>query len=151
LNHNKSRNTRSAIRKHLLNGASGFAFSVASMVVALGICTPGDAWAQTTVNPVQTTIFMLSAAQNPITFGPQTNIDPSATAGSTAVFGNNSTACNVTNQGTLKGDLSGVTLFGIGSSLTNSGTISQTGSNAGAADNAIFLGNGGTVTNNGTI
>src|SRR5262249_34969669 len=123
----------------------------ASTILALGICMPGDAQAQTTVNPVQTTTFTLDPAQNPITFGPATSIDTSATFNSDAVSGDTGTAWNVTNQGILQGNRRGVSLDGAGSILTNSGTISENSNliNSGA----VVLGHGGTINNqtNGTI
>src|SRR5258708_29839086 len=78
---------RRPIRARLLGGASSVALSVASMIVALGVCMPGDARAQTTVNPNQTTTFTLDPLQNPIVFGPATNIDTSATIPADAIFG----------------------------------------------------------------
>ena len=73
------------------------------MIVALGVCVPGDAQAQTTVtvNPVQSTTFTLDPAQNPIIFGATTNITTPATTLINAVTGGAGTAWIVTNQGTL--------------------------------------------------
>jgi outer membrane autotransporter protein len=143
----RGRAARSSIHARLLSGASSLALSVASMIVALGVCVPGDAQAQTTVNPVQTTAFTLDPAQNPIIFGAGTNIDTTATGFPDAVFGANGTAWTVTNQGTLLGSLRGVFSSGAGSALTNSGSIT------GAADAGIELFAGGTVVNQvgGTI
>ena len=126
------------IRTRLLSSASGVALSVASVVVALGICAPSAAQAQTTVNPVQTTTFTLTPAQNPIIFGTGTNID--TTTGTNAVNGDLNTAWTVTNNGTLRGKI-GVFLGGAGSSLTNSNAIS------GTTDNGVQLFDGGTVIN----
>ena len=61
-------------RVRLLSGTSYLTLSLAWMMVALGVCVPGDARAQTTVNPVQNTVFTLDPAQNPITFDATTNI-----------------------------------------------------------------------------
>jgi outer membrane autotransporter protein len=136
-----------ARRADLLRSTSSLAISVASMIVALGICVPGDARAQTTVNPVQTTAFTLTPAQNPIIFGPGTNIDTTATANVDAVDGDANTTWTVTNQGKLSGSGLGVFLLSAGSSLTNSGTIS------GGNNRGVQLFNGGTLVNQagGTI
>jgi fibronectin-binding autotransporter adhesin len=141
----------SSIHARLLGSASGVALSVASVVVALGVCVPGAAQAQTTVNPVQTTTFTLNAAQNPIIFGSTTSIDTSATPAADAIFGGGGTAWIVTNQVNILGNRRGVSLGGAGSSLVNSGTISETTNLVGSA--GVFLTNGGTVTNlaSGTI
>src|SRR5258707_10210785 len=132
---------RRPIRARLLGGASSVALSVASMIVALGVCMPGDAQAQTTVNPVQTTRFDLLPAQNPIVFGAGTNIDTTATANVDAVDGGNGTAWDVTNQGKILGANIGIFLIGAGSSVTNANTIS------GATSNGVQLFAGGAVTN----
>ena len=139
------RAARSSIHARLLGSASGVALSVAAVAVALGVCVPGAAQAQTTVNPVQTTTFALTPAQNPIIFGPTTNID--TTAGTVAVNGDINTAWTVTNNGTLIGGNIGVFLAGAGSSLTNTKSIS------GTTDNGVQLLDGGTVINqvSGTI
>lgn len=137
---------RRSIRARLLGSASGVALSVASVVVALGVCVPGAAQAQTTVNPVQTTTFTLNPTENPIIFGPTTNIDTSGTT-TNAVDGNAGTAWSVTNNGTLLGGRTGVFFDEAGSSLTNSKSIS------GATSDGVQLFNGGTVVNQvgGTI
>lgn len=103
------------------------------------------------VNPVQSTTFTLNAAQNPIIFGSATNIDTSATPAADAIFGGAGTEWIVTNQGNILGNRRGVSLGGAGSSLVNSGTISETTNLVGSA--GVFLTNGGTVTNlaSGTI
>ena len=141
----RGRAAGSPIRARLLGSASGVALSVASVAVALGVCVPGPAQAQTTVNPVQTTTFTLTPAQNPIIFGTGTNINTSAGTG--AVNGGLNTAWTVTNNGTLIGGDIGVFLAGAGSSLTNSNSIS------GTTDNGVQLFDGGTVINQvgGTI
>ena len=145
------RAVRSALRARLLSGASSLALPVASMIVTLGVRAPRDAQAQTTVNPVQTTTFNLNPFESQIIFGAGTNIDTTATAGVDAVFGAATTIWAVTNQGTIQGSLRGVFLGGPGSSLINSGTISQTGNLVNSA--GVRLDNGGTVTNlvNATI
>jgi len=142
---------RRPLRAHLLNGASSVALSVASMIVALGVCMPGNARAQTTVNPNQTTTFTLDPLQNPIVFGAGTNIDTSATIPADAIFGGAGTAWDVTTQGTIQGNRRGVSLGGAGSSLINSGAISETSNFVDSG--AVVLDNGGTVTNqqNGAI
>ena len=140
------RAARSSIHARLLGSASGVALSVASVVVALGVCVPGAAQAQTTVHTVQMTTFTLTAAQNPIIFDPTTNIDTRGT-NTNAVNGNTGPAWTVTNNGTLLGGDTGVLLFEAGSSLTNSKSIS------GASNIGVELFNGGTVVNQvgGTI
>ena len=139
------RAVRRALRVRLLSGASSLALPVASMIVTLGVCVPRDAQAQTTVTPVQTTTFNLNPFESQIIFGAGTNIDTTATAGVDAIFGDTSTIWAVTNQGTIQGSLRGVFLGGAGSSLINSGTISQTGNLVNSA--GVRLDNGGTVTN----
>src|SRR5262245_35541326 len=126
LNHSDGRPAHGRTRAHLRNGASRFALSVASTIVALGVCTPDDASAQTTVNPVQTTTFTLTAAQNPIIFGSATNIDTTAINAADAVSGAAGTAWDVSNQGTVKGNYRGFFLDGAGSTFTNSGAVTQT-------------------------
>jgi hypothetical protein len=97
------RAVRSALRARLLSGAASLVLPLASMIVTFGVCVPGDAQAQTTVTPVQTTTFTLTPFQNPIVFGAGTNIGTPATLALDAVFGNNTIAWNVTNQGTIQG------------------------------------------------
>src|SRR5262249_28619139 len=103
-------------RALLLSGTSSLALSIASTIVALGVCMPGDAVAQTTVNPVQSTTFILDPAQNPITFDATTNITITGSTAAT-VSGGSGTAWDVTNLGTLKGTSNGVFLNGAGSKL----------------------------------
>ena len=62
---NSTRTGRNSLRLRLLSGAASLALPVASMIVAVGVCVPDAAHAQTTVNPVQTTTFTLDPAQNP--------------------------------------------------------------------------------------
>src|SRR5262245_29286029 len=147
LNHSDGRRARGRTRAHLLSGTSSFALSVASMIVALGVCATDDAQAQTTVNPVQTTTFTLTAAQNPIIFGSATNIDTSVGTATNAVNGGINTAWDVTNNGTLIGAHIGDFLAGAGSRLANSKSIS------GNTDVGVQLLDGGTVINQvgGTI
>src|SRR5262249_44998427 len=147
---NSVRNSaRGSLRLRLLSGAASLALPVASMM-AIGICVPGIALAQTTVNPVQTTTFTLDPAQSQIIFGGGTNIDTTATVGSDGINGGNGTAWTVTNQGSIQGDLNGVFLDGAGSNLINSGSITATNT---SGFGGVFLANGGAVTNdvNGTI
>ena len=145
------RAVRSSLRLRLLSGAASFALPVASMILAVGVCTPRDAQAQTVVNPVQTTTFVINTNQNPIAFGTATNIDTTAVVDSDGVFAGGGTAWSVSNQGIIKSTFHGVFLAGAGSSFINSGSISAT-SNLGTSA-GIFLTTGGTVTNqaNGTI
>src|SRR5581483_6116297 len=141
---NTDRARRSASRARLLSGGPSVTLAAASMVVAFGICAPGEARAQVTVNPVQTTNFALTPAQNPIIFGPATNIDTTA-ASTNAVFGDAVTAWNVTNQGTLLAGQNGngIVVGGVGgpnSNVTNTGTIS-------GGSFGIALNSGGTIFN----
>src|SRR5262249_49399152 len=113
---NRHSRTEDARRARLLSSISTVALSAASIFVALGVCAPGEARAQTTVNPgqggTQTTTFDIAPAQNPITFGSQTDIDTSGTAGTAAVHGDISTTWNVTvdAQAKIKGNLHGIAL-----------------------------------------
>jgi hypothetical protein len=72
----------------------------------------------TTVNPVQSATYSLTTNNNPITFGPGTNIDVSNGYG--AVYGGPGVSWNVTNLGAITG--SGSIYLG-GGSLTNAGSI----------------------------
>ena len=150
---NESKNTlcsaeRSSLRMRMLSGAASLALP-ASVILALGVCMPGDAQAQVSV--VQNTTFTLSPAENPFVFGAGTNIDTSAAPADDAVFGAAGTQWIVTNQGTLKSNFHGIALVGTGSSVINSGTISVTSNLVTSA--GVYLANGGTVVNQagGTI
>ena len=142
---------RRSLRVRLLSGAASLALPMASMIVTLGVCLPGNAQAQNVVNPVQNTTFVIDPTQNPIAFGAGTNIDTTAVVHSDGVFGAAGTAWSVSNQGVINSTFHGVSLAGAGSSFINSGTISATSNLVTSA--GVFLGNGGTVTNqaNGTI
>jgi len=118
--------------------------SMASVIVTLGVYAPDDARAQTTVNPVQTTTFVLTPAQNPIIFGSGTNINTTATPGANAVNGGAGTVWDGTQLGSLLGAFQGIFLFETGSKLTNAGTIT------GATSDGVQLLNGGTVINQAT-
>src|SRR5581483_11123763 len=162
LNTNRAR--RSANRARLLNGASSVTLAAVSTIVVL-VSAPGNARAQTTVNPVQTTTFSLTPAQNPIIFGAGTNVDTEATAGADAVDGNVTTTWTVTNRGRLAGNQNGI-LFasggsvinnniisgrnGVGVSINGIGSVINTGTIMGTIGIDI-LGAGGAVTNSGTI
>jgi outer membrane autotransporter protein len=146
----RRRATRSYVRARLLSGASSLTLAIASTIVALGVCIPGDAHAQTTtIHPVQGTTFILDSAQNPITFDSQTNITITGSSAA-AVTGGAGTAWDVTNLGTLAGTSNGVFLSGAGSKFTNGGGGTISG---GATDSVVELFAGGTVINqaNGTI
>jgi outer membrane autotransporter protein len=136
---------RSVRRARLLSGTSSLALAIASTIVALGVCVPGDAWAQTQtiVNPVQSTTFSPNPTQNPITFGPTTNI---TTNGGDAIVGASGTVWDVTiqSQATVHGNRNGILLDDAGSSLTNSGDVS------GANSVGVNLTQGGTVVNQAT-
>jgi hypothetical protein len=114
-----------------------------------------------TVNPNQNTTYQLNPAQNPITFGPETEIQVTSGDG---VFDNSSTKWTIVNYGSIVSD----NLFGVwtdkATSLANHGTISgpllgvalQTGSVITNAKGASILGGAeiqgdGTITNSGTI
>jgi outer membrane autotransporter protein len=142
---NSTRTGRNSLRLRLLSGAASLALPVASMIVAVGVCVPDAAHAQTTVNPVQTTTFTLVPAQNPTIFDTGTNIDTTATVGASGVSGDASTQWTVVNKGKIAADYRGISLDGAGSNVTNHGTISQTDNLVGSA--GIFLGNGGLVVN----
>lgn len=131
-----------SMRIRLLGGTSSLALSMASAVLALGVALSGEAQAQTTVNPNQSTTYRLTSANNPITFGSATQIN---TAASVAVFGDGGTPWNVTiqNGGTIVGGGIGI-LLDSPSTLTNAGAIAGGGGGA-------FLLSGGNVTNSGTI
>jgi len=141
--------------------------SAAAIVVATGICAPGDARAQA-INPMQNTTFSLT--QSTTTFGngpPPTNIN--TTGGPTDAVdgaigrawtvkvdtqaillggGNGiliaSDGSTITNAGTVSGTLvSGISINGINGTITNTGSIS--------GSFGVSTGGNGTVTNSGTI
>jgi outer membrane autotransporter protein len=134
-------------RTRLLNGVSRLALSTASMIVALGVCLPGEVQAQA-INPVQNTTFSLT--QSTTIFGngpPPTNIDTRGGV-TDAVDGAVGTAWTVTvdTRAKLLGGNNGILIASDGSSISNAGTIS------GANVNGIRInGKNGTVTNTGTI
>ena len=136
---------RSSLRLRLLSGAASLALPVASIIVAVGVCAPDAAHAQTTVNPVQTTTFTLDPAQNPTIFDTGTNINTTGTVAAKGVSGDANTQWTVVNKGTIAADYRGISLDGAGSNVTNHGTISQTDNLVGSA--GIFIGNGGLVVN----
>ena len=74
---------------------------VVSTALALGVLLPRDAHAASpkTVNPVQSTTYILNPAYNPITFGSGTNISASGEG----VLGPNTYTWAVINQGTISG------------------------------------------------
>jgi hypothetical protein len=61
-------------RRLLLLGTSALRIPIASAALALGVALSGEARAQATVNPVQTTTYTIQSASNPITFGPTTTM-----------------------------------------------------------------------------
>ena len=115
---------------------------IASAALALGVALSGEAHAQATVNPVQTTTYTINPASNPITFGSGTNINTSATANANGVLGSAGTPWNVTVQGggQITGNGRGIFL-NAESSVTNAGTISGTNFTG------VALAAGGSVTN----
>ena len=147
------RAVRSSLRLRLLSGATCFAVPVASHDPGgWRLYAPRDAQAQTVVNPVQTTTFVINTNQNPIAFGTATNIDTTAVVDSDGVFAGGGTAWSVSNQGNHQIYLHGVFLAGAGSSFINSGSISAT-SNLGTSAGHFSNHRRSTVTNqaNGTI
>jgi uncharacterized protein with beta-barrel porin domain len=111
------------------------AFAFVPTALAVGVSLAGPAQAGT-VNPVQTTTYNLSPANNPITFGAGTNINVS---GSDAVDGDATTQWNVTNDGRLTGQ-SGIV-------LQSSSTVLSGGSITGTTFDGVFLATGGSLDN----
>jgi hypothetical protein len=138
------------IRIRLLGGTSSLALSIASAVLALGVALSGEARAQTTVNPNQTTTYNLTPGNNPIIFGSTTQINTTGGVGffrnrPPAVFGDVGTPWSVTvqNGATIAGAYG--LILGSKSTLTNAGAIS------GNYQVGVWLRAGGSVTNSGTI
>jgi uncharacterized protein with beta-barrel porin domain len=129
-------------RRRLLGSTSALRIPIASAALSLGVALSGEAHAQTTVNPVQTSTFNIQAASNPITFGSSTNINTSATANANGVLGSAGTPWNVTVQGggQITGNGRGIFL-NAESSVTNAGTISGTNFTG------VALAAGGSVSN----
>ncbi len=129
-------------RSRLLGGLAGRAM-LSSTALALGVSLVGSARAAT-VNPVQTTTYNLTPANNPITFGSGTYINtPNVfTSAQIAVNGASGTSWDVTNQGKIQGG-AGILLGTTSSTVVNSGTVTALGLYRGA----VFLGGGGSVTN----
>ncbi len=124
----------------------------------------------TTVNPVQSTTYSLSAGNNPATFGSGTKITASISPG---VYGGLATAWTMTNAGgissssddgvhlrssssvtnqatgTISGYGSGVYMDAT-STVANAGTIHGTATTGGTGG-GVWLAAGGTVTNTGKI
>jgi hypothetical protein len=111
----------------------------------------------TTVNPVQTTTYYLTAANNPITFGTGTDINVSSGTG-IGVYGSNAQSWRATNEGAINGHLYGVDLTA-GGSVTNAAGATISGGHAGFyypyflqyGGGVRIDGGVGTVTNAGTI
>ena len=107
----------------------------------------------TKVNPVQTTTYYLTPANNPITFGPGTDINVPPVYGlSFGVYGSSAQKWSVTNRGAI----SASPAFGVGVELADGGSVAN---KAGATisgwvgvefGNFGFSGDG-TVTNAGKI
>ena len=157
-----------ASRRRWLASTSGVRIPIASAALALGVALSGEAHAQATVNPVQTTTYTIKPASNPITFGSATNINTPAfsygvvggagidwnvtvLAGARISAGQGGiyieTQGTVTNSGQITAATSGI--FAGGRSVVSvinqaSGTI--TGTNFGVVGNT-----GSSVVNSGTI
>lgn len=139
-----------------MNGAAMTFLASLTAGAALGVTLPSPAQAgAVTVNPVQSTTYILNQNGNPITFGAGAKIQTNP-AERFAVYGNNAASWNVTNQGIIRNTYSGtgyINHFGSGiylkssSTVTNSGTITATG-NYGFG---IYSKSSSTVTNSGTI
>src|ERR1700748_2740753 len=99
----------------------------------------------TTFNPNQTSTYLLTTANNPITFGSATAINAGTQIG---VSGQGAPNWNVTNQGSI----SGTTAIALAakSTVTNAATGVITGTGSGATT-GISLGGGGALTNLGHI
>ena len=137
------------IRARLLGGVSGTALLAVSATLAIGIAVSPPAQAgAVTVTPNQTTTYMLTPGNNPITFAAGTTINTTATPGSNAIYGNAAAQWTLTNSAgsVVSGALNGIALISL-STVTNAGSISGTNS-AG-----VLLSAGGSVTNlaGGTI
>jgi hypothetical protein len=87
---------RVVLRRRLLASTTALRIPVASAALALGVALSGEAQAQTTVNPVQTTTYNIKPASNPITFGSATNINTTATPFIYGVIGGPGIDWNVT-------------------------------------------------------
>jgi len=123
-------------RRRWLASTSALRIPIASAALALGVALSGEAHAQATVNPVQTTTYNIRPASNPITFGSATNIDTSARPFSYAVVGGTGIDWNVTVLGgaRISASLGGIYIRTQGT-VTNSGQIT-------AATSGIFAGAG---------
>jgi fibronectin-binding autotransporter adhesin len=110
-----------------------------------------------TVNPVQTTTYYLTSANNPVTFGTGTGIDVSSGTG-IGVYGSNAQSWRATNEGAIRGHLYGIDLTA-GGSVTNKAGATVSGGHAGIYGHYFLqygggvriVGGVGTVTNAGTI
>jgi len=103
----------------------------------------------TTVDPVQSTTWVLSASDNPIVFGTGTRIDTTGSPGKAAVSGASGAQYVVTNEGTLLGGGDGIYLPG-GGVITNTGKI--TGNSVGVTLSDFMSPSvAGTLINSGAI
>src|SRR5579871_1573669 len=73
----RAQTLRGCFRTRLLGGAARLTLPAASMALALGVSLASEANAQTTFNGTQATTYTLTTGvqTNPVTFGPQTNIN----------------------------------------------------------------------------
>ena len=146
--------TLDVLRRRLLASTTALRIPVASAALALGVALSGEAQAQTTVNPVQTTTYNIKPASNPITFGPATNIDTSAAPFpfSYAVIAGGGINWNVTvlEGARITGSLGGIYVQTQGT-VTNSGQITAahtSGIFAGAGVVSVINNASGTITGN---
>jgi len=152
-----NRDARNNQRERLLSGVSSVALSVASVVVALGVCTPGNAWAQcapTGINQTCTNSITLTGGTTGINdTGTLTVTNTSTGTISGTAQGIDAVTANVAdNSGTIQG--TGANGAGIAAGTiavtANSGTISGIG--FGIISSSLVIANGITVTSNtGTI
>ena len=152
-----------------LGSVSKTTLAALSIGLALGVALPREARAGAgTVNPVQTSIYMLGT-HNPTTFGAGTNIN-AVSPSNAGVYGGSSMPWNVTNYGGIQGPSSEFDLNSSGSTVTNWGTIGGNGPTARASSSRTaarspiessgsisgyvgveIAGGAGTVTNAGSI
>jgi uncharacterized protein with beta-barrel porin domain len=147
---------RGDARRTLLASVATRALSAAIAAAAVGVMLPDSAQAGT-VNPVQSTTYALTTANNPITFGSGTNIN---TTNPNAVYGSGAAAWNVSNTGQIQSRYLWFPpniYHGTGIRLAQGGTVANqiSGSIYGGA-NGISSGGYGlggltTITNAGSI
>jgi hypothetical protein len=110
-------------RTRLLRSTSVRALSVASVIVALGICAHDNAQAQTTVSTPITSTLNFTPADNPLTV---TGTGSIITSTGDAIDGDDTQAWTVTNQGTIQSDDGTGVKFLLGGTIDNQGMIGGT-------------------------